>query len=285
MPGIPDGRFTENSGIYFAGKYGYTWERRTENPKQRNDMKSVKESLLERRSIRRYEREKIEQEKLDFIFEAIRNTPTSYNGQQFSVIAITDQSVKEELYAITGQKQIKTSAAFLVFCLDYHKLKAANAAKGLAAPDFAATIDGYTVGVIDASMAMMSAVAAAESLGLGCCCVGYIRTADPRKVSDMLGLPQGVAIVCGLTLGYPREMPDLKPKLPVAAVVHKEHYTPDETLVPALEAYDREVTSFNASRSGDKTDNDWAGHIADYHRHSMEHGIRDYLAEQIGLDR
>jgi len=254
------------------------------NPKQRNDMKSVKESLLERRSIRRYEREKIEQEKLDFIFEAIRNTPTSYNGQQFSVIAITDQSVKEELYAITGQKQIKTSAAFLVFCLDYHKLRAANAAKGLDAPDFAATIDGYTVGVIDASMAMMSAVAAAESLGLGCCCVGYIRTADPKKVSEILGLPQGVAIVCGLTLGYPREMPDLKPKLPVVAVVHKERYTPDETLVPALETYDREVTAFNASRSGDKTDNDWAGHIADYHRHSMEHGIRDYLAEQIGLD-
>ena len=260
-------------------------ERKTETIQIVTIMKSVKESLLERRSIRRYEREKLEREKLDFIFEAIRNTPTSYNGQQFSVVAITDQTVKEELYAITGQKQIKTSAAFLVFCLDYHKLKTANARKGLAAPDFSGTIDGYTVGVIDASMAMMSAVVAAESLGLGCCCVGYIRTADPKKVSEMLGLPRGVAIVCGLTLGYPRETPDLKPKLPVAAVVHRERYSSDETLGPVLEAYDRQVTDFNANRSGEKTENDWAGHIAEYHRHSMEHGIRDYLAEQIGLDR
>ena len=56
-------------------------------------MKSVKESLLERRSIRRYERQPIEPEKLDFIYEAIRNAPTSYNGQQFSVIAVTDQAL------------------------------------------------------------------------------------------------------------------------------------------------------------------------------------------------
>ena len=40
-------------------------------------MKSVKESLLERGSIRRYERQPIEPEKLDFIYEAIRNAPTS----------------------------------------------------------------------------------------------------------------------------------------------------------------------------------------------------------------
>ena len=167
-------------------------------------MKSVEDTLLGRRSIRRYERQPVEREKLDLIYAAIRNTPTSYNGQQFSVIAVTDQTVKEELYEITGQKQIKTSAILLVFCLDYHKLRVAAAAKGMRTPPFESTIDGYTVGVIDASMAMMSAVTAAESLGLGCCCVGYVRTADPRRISDMLGLPEGVSIVCGLTIGYPR---------------------------------------------------------------------------------
>ena len=227
-------------------------------------MKSVENTLLGRRSIRRYERQPVEREKLDLIYAAIRNTPTSYNGQQFSVIAVTDQTVKEELYEITGQKQIKTSAILLVFCLDYHKLRVAAAAKG---------------------MAMMSAVTAAESLGLGCCCVGYVRTADPRRISDMLGLPEGVSIVCGLTIGYPREMPDLKPKLPVEAVVHEGRYMPDEKLAPLLETYDRQVAEFNRSRTGDRTDNDWAGHIADYHRHSMEHGIGEYLEKQIGLEK
>ena len=58
--------------------------------------------------MRRYEREAIAEETMEFIFDAIRNTPTSYNGQQFSVIDISDQTLKEELYAITGQKQLKT---------------------------------------------------------------------------------------------------------------------------------------------------------------------------------
>ena len=75
-------------------------------------MKSVKESLLNRRSIRRYEREAVTDEQMQLIYEAIRNTPTSYNGQQFSVIDVTDQAVKEQIYALTNQKQIKTCSHF-----------------------------------------------------------------------------------------------------------------------------------------------------------------------------
>ena len=71
-------------------------------------MKSVSEVLLQRRSIRRYERESIPEETMQFVYDAIRNTSTSYNGQQFSVIDIDNQETKEALYALTNQKQIKT---------------------------------------------------------------------------------------------------------------------------------------------------------------------------------
>lgn len=66
------------------------------------------------------------------------------------------------------------------------------------------------------------------------------------------------------------------------AVVHEGRYMPDEKLAPLLETYDRQVAEFNRSRTGDRTDNDWAGHIADYHRHSMEHGIGEYLEKRSG---
>ena len=177
---------------------------------------------------------KVEPEKMQQIYDAIRNTPTSYNGQQVSVIAVDDQQLKEQLYEITNQKQIKTCSHFLVFCIDYHKLRVAAGLHGEQTPPFESTIDGYTVGVIDASLAMMSAVTVAESLGLGCCCIGYTRTADPRRISDLLLLPEGVSIVCGLAIGYPREMPDLKPKLPQPAVIHTNHYSADEELKPLL---------------------------------------------------
>ena len=85
-------------------------------------MESVEKSLLERTSVRRYEREAIPEEKMNFIFDAIRNTPTSYNGQQFSVIDIDDQPLKEQLYALTNQKQLKTCNRLLIFGSQYNKI-------------------------------------------------------------------------------------------------------------------------------------------------------------------
>lgn len=220
-----------------------------------------------------------------FIYEAIRNTPTSYNGQQFSVISVRDRSVKEELYAVTGQKQIKTCALFLLFCLDYHRIGLAAEACGLEVPEYAATVDGYTVGVVDASLAMMHAAVAAEGLGLGCCCIGYARTADPVRVSELLGLPRSVAIVCGLTVGYPSEEPDLKPKLPANALIHEERYRSDEELLSSVREYDLRMQAFNRTRSGTQTDRDWIAHTLDYYREEMRRSIAEYLHRQLGMKR
>ena len=172
-------------------------------------MKSVTDTLLERRSIRRYEYDPVTDAQMHLIHEAIRNTPTSYNGQQFSVIDITDNAVKEQLYALTNQKQIKTCSHFMVFCIDFHKIAVLAKAKGADMPPIAYTADGLFLGIIDASQAMMSAVVAAEAQGLGTCCVGYVRTASPRDIASLLRLPEGVMVVCGLAIGVPREMPDL----------------------------------------------------------------------------
>lgn len=234
-------------------------------------MKTVKDTLMQRRSIRRYEREPLTSDQLDFIFQAIRNTPTSYNGQQYSVIDISDQSLKEKLYELTGQKQIKTCSHFLAFCADFHKIALMAAEKEVQMPHITQTVDGLILGTVDASLAMMSAVAAAESLGLGTCCIGYARTAAPEAISKLLALPQGVFLVCGLAIGVPRELPDLKPKEPLQATIHSNTYTPDAELLKALKAYDEQVTEYNATRSGTKSDNDWATHIIGYYAEAMNY--------------
>lgn len=233
--------------------------------------------MMERRSIRRYEREPVTQEQMDFIFEAIRNTPTSYNGQQFSVIAIDDQELKLKLYELTGQKQIKTCSRFLAFCADFHKITLMSGVKDVAMPPFTSTADGLIVGTVDAALAMMSAVTAAGALGLGTCCIGYARTAAPAEISSLLRLPQGVYLVCGLAIGVPREMPDLKPKQPREAMVHNNKYSDDLPLVNALEKYDAEVTAYNAVRTGSKTTNDWATHIISYYVEAMNYNMLDAL--------
>lgn len=245
-------------------------------------MKDIKSTLLERRSIRRYEREDIPAESLDFIYEAIRNTPTSYNGQQFSVIDVDDQSVKEKIYELTGQKQVKTCRHFFLFCADYNKITEIAEAKSIELPGFPLTADGVIVGVVDATLAMMNALTAAEACGLGTCPIGYARTAAPDAIARLMKLPPKVFVVCGLAIGVPREMPDIKPKQPKELIIFKNRYRED-SMLPDLMAYDKEITEYNATRSGTKTDNDWAEHIVSYYREAMSYNTLDALRRR-GFD-
>ena len=245
-------------------------------------MKNVKDTLLQRRSIRRYERESISAEDMEFIYQAIRNTPTSYNGQQFSVIDVTDQQLKEQLYELTGQKQIKTCNHFLVFCADYNKIRTIANAKKIEMPPFEKTGDGVIVGIVDAALAMMSALTAAEACALGTCCIGYTRTAAPKEISQLLQLPQGVFLVCGLAIGIPREQPDLKPKQATELIIHQNGYQND-SIADLLLKYDETISEYNSTRSGAKTDNDWAAHIIDYYKIAMDYKMLDALRQQ-GFD-
>ena len=241
-------------------------------------MENIKEFFEQRTSVRRYEREPIAQDKLDVIYAAIRNTPTSYNGQQFTVIDITDQELKEQLYEITGQKQIKTCNHFMFFCADFNRIAVLAKAKAIEMPRFQDTVDGVMVGIIDAALAMQNAVVAARLCGLGSCCIGYARTAAPEKIAELLKLPKGVFVVCGLAIGVPREQPDVKPKLPVSLMIHQNHYRTDD-MTDELVAYDT-VIEYNRTRTGTKSDNDWCDHILDYYREALKYRMRDYLTEQ-----
>lgn len=237
-------------------------------------MKSVKDSLLERRSIRRYERESIPQQQMQLIYDAIRNTPTSFNGQQFSVIDVTDQELKEKLYEIMDQKQVKTCSHFLLFVADYNKISLAAEALGEDMPDYTDTVDALVVSVIDASLAMMSAVAVAESLGLGCCPIGYARTAAPEKIAQALNLPKKTFVVCGLSIGVPREQPDLKPKQPESLMIFNNEYPADQDRMTVdLLKYNDRVKEFNQTRAGEKSDYDWVSRILFYYNHCMDLGM------------
>ncbi|MBB3187987.1 nitroreductase family protein [Microbacter margulisiae] len=244
-------------------------------------MKTIEEIFQTRTSVRRYERKTIEPEKLEFIYKAIQNTPTSYNGQQLSVIAVSDQTLKEQLYSITGQKQIKTCAIFLIFCIDFNKIKKFADTLAIEFPRFQDTLDGLLVGVIDAALAMQNAVIAAESLDLGSCCIGYTRTAAPAQLADILQLPEGVAVVCGLSIGYPSEHPDLKPKQPLSLLIHHNHYRSDDSqIVKDLMAYNNQIQHFNEVRTGDKTHNDWGTHILDYYQKALGYNLEEYFDQQ-----
>lgn len=245
-------------------------------------MKTVTEILSQRSTCRRYQRERLTDSQRDDIFAAIRNTPTSFNAQNYSVIYIDDQAKKEQLYAIIGQKQIKTCAAFMVFCTDFHKIEVGAKAKGIEMPAVYNTLDGVVDGAINASLALMSALVTAESMGLGTCPIGYARTVNPTAVAEALGLPSHVMAVCGLAVGVPAEHNDLKPKQSDGLIIHHNGYEADNMAQKILD-YDAIVTKYNATRSGATTDNDWVSHIADYYREMFSLNMAQKL-RPLGFD-
>lgn len=245
-------------------------------------MKTVTEILSSRATCRRYQRQGLTESQRNDIFNAIRNTPTSFNAQNYSVIYIDDQDKKLELYDIVGQKQIKTCAAFMVFCTDFNKLQVAASAKGEGMPPVYDCLDGVVDGAINASLALMSALVTAESLGLGTCPIGYARTVNPRAVATALGLPAHVMPVCGLAVGVPAEHNDLKPKQPTDLILHHNGYH-SENLAQKLLDYDSVVTAYNQTRSGATTTNDWIGHMVEYYREMYSLAMLDKL-HALGFD-
>lgn len=243
-------------------------------------MKSVKESLLERRSIRRYKDVDLTDEQLQLIYDAIRNTPTSVNGQQFSVIDVTDRDMKLKMSEMTGMKQVETCSHFFLFCADFHKAEVAAEDAGIELADFHDTAEGLLVGTVDAALAMMSAIVAAESLGLGSCCIGYSRIAAPREMSDMVGLPNNTYIVCGLTVGVPDEEPDLKPKQPVGLSIHRNVYTSRDEMRPLLREYNETIEHYNKTRAGSQSDFAWIDRIAGYYHEASKLHMLDLLRER-----
>lgn len=241
--------------------------------------KTIEQTLLDRRSVRRYERENISDDDLNFIRAAIRNTPTSYNGQQFSVIEVSDQELKEKLEAIIGQKQLKTSNRVYIFLSDFNKISVAAKAKGLEMPPFNATTDGLIVGTVDAALAMMSAIVAAESRGLGTCPIGYARTANPEAISELLRLPENVYVVCALAVGVPREIPELKPKQPQELVIFDNYYGVDDMAQRLLD-YDATIVRYHQNRSSNPSNEDWIGEMLGYYREGMHYTMLESLRKR-----
>lgn len=236
-------------------------------------------ALLGRRCIRKYKSTPVPEEDLAFIRAAVRNTPTSYNAQQFSVIEVTDQSLKDELAELIGQKQLKYAGVDFMFLSDFNKMMVAAKAKGLPEPKFQDTADGLVVGTIDASLAMMSAIVAAVSRGLGTCPIGYARTVNPERITEILKLPKGVYLVCALAVGVPDDMPELKPKQPEDLIFFRNSYGVDGMAGKLLE-YDEIIKAYHKSRSSNQSDEDWIRQMLTYYQEAMQTDFLAFLKSQ-----
>lgn len=232
-------------------------------------MNGVIDTLLSHRSIRAYTEQALEDEVLEQVIKAVQAAPNWVNLQHVSVIAIKERKRREKFAQLCGgQAHIAEAPVFLVFCADFYRTWLACQTKGQTFNAVAGQADTLIVGANEVGIALGTAVAAAESLGLGIVPIGDIRL-HALEVVEVLELPKYVLPLLGLCVGYPAENPELKPRLPKEAVYFEERYQRD--LGTYLRQYDGQYARYLKERSWNSRVGDWTQLVAEFYRPPYNH--------------
>jgi nitroreductase len=186
-------------------------------------MKFNTDTLLQRRTIRKYTDQDVAAELLDEIIKEGCRTSTTGNMQVYSIIITKDKHVRQDLLPLHfNQKMITEAPVVLTFCADFNRFSRWCRLND-ALPGYDNFLS-FTTAAIDALLVAQTICISAEARGLGICYLGTT-TYMAHKIIEVLKLPRGVVPVTTITLGWPAEHPEQPDRLPVEAIVHREVYS------------------------------------------------------------
>lgn len=166
----------------------------------------VFEAIRKRYSCRSYEARPIEQEKLARVLEAARLAPSAKNFQDWRFVVVTDSDTKAKLAeAANNQKFVGTAAAIIVACSNSSHVMTC----------------GQAIGPIDVAIALEHIALQAATEGLGTCWIGSFY---PEKVRAVLGIPDDIAIIELMTIGYPADSRKPPKREPIDKIVCYEKW-------------------------------------------------------------
>ena len=219
------------------------------------------EQIHRHASVRNYRPERVPVEQVEAIVAAGQRSSTSSNLQMVSVVAVTEKSTRERLAELCGnQEHIAQAPVFLTWCADLARLDRACQLRGY--EQVTRYMESFLLAAVDTSLAMQNSALAAESMGLGMCYIGAIRN-RPQEVIDLLELPRLVFPIAGMTLGWPAVEPNVRPRLPLRAVLHWERYD-QRHAEEALAEYDRAMVATGIYDGRQVTAPDKEGQMEDY---------------------
>jgi nitroreductase len=185
-------------------------------------MATISDTLLKRRTIRKYTSEPVDDKLLNELLVMGCRTSTTGNMQVYSIIITTDTQVKNDLAPLHfNQKMITEAPVVLTFCADFNRFNKWCLLRK-AEPGYDNFLSFMTA-AIDALLVTQTFCIAAESKGLGICYLGTT-TYNAHKIIEVLKLPRGVVPITTVTLGWPSEKPEQVDRLPLEAIIHKQTY-------------------------------------------------------------
>lgn len=165
------------------------------------------EVVEQRRSIRAFKDQPIEQRELQRILETLNRAPSAGNLQSYEVYVVQDAGQRAELAKAAGDQEFLAQAPLvLVFCTHGQRAQPRYGRRGT-----------ELYALQDATIACTFAMLAATALGLSSVWVGAF---DEQVVSKILGAPAGQRPVVMLPVGYAAEAPPSPARRHLADLVH-----------------------------------------------------------------
>jgi len=171
-----------------------------------------------RRSVRKYEAREVSAEALNTILEAVRWAPSWANTQCWEIVAVRDQSVKEQLQAALPPKGNPAAGAMvqapvvLALC---GKLKSSGFYKDQVTTKFG---DWF---MFDLGIACQNICLTAHALGLGTVVVGLF---DHDKAGTVLKVPPGYELVAMIPLGFPAKISSAPNRKAISEFTHHNFF-------------------------------------------------------------
>ncbi len=224
--------------IDVANLYQNRYGKKTDQNFSKIDITPLINSIISRASVRKFSKKNISKELLTLLLTAAQSAPSKSNLQQYSIMVIQNQSLKNEISKLIGDtKWALTAPVFLLFLADIRRNIKITNHKGYNHKNN--NIDTFMNGVIDSALSMQSMICASESIGLGICPISMIRNII-EEVKNLCKLPKGVFPIAGLALGWPDEKSPVSMRLPQDIVTHYNTYN-EKNLMDKINQYDERV--------------------------------------------
>jgi len=237
-------------------------------------MNEILDALYARKSMRAYTGAPVSAEKKELILRAACAAPTAGNQQLYTILDITDQSIKDKLaISCDNQPFIAKAAVVLIFCADCQKWYDAFV-NGGCGPRLPRAGD-LMLAVTDCAIAAQNAVTAADSLGLGSCYIGDIME-QCEVHRELLKLPEYVFPAVMLVIGVPTQQQLERPKPERCSLKHIVH----ENAYRRMDS--EELREMLASHAGQRPYEEWLAafckrkYQSDFSR-EMSRSVEEYL--------
>ncbi len=191
--------------------------------------------LAARRTHRQYQERPVDPALIETLAAAALSAPTKGDLQQGDIVIVRDPDTQDRIQALIPEMPwIGSAPAFLVFCGNNRRQRLIHEWRGR--PFANDHLDAFFNATVDAAIVLATYVIAAERVGLGCCPISAVRD-HATTISGLLGLPDHVFPVAGMTLGWPAGEGRVSLRLPLDVSVHWDRYD-EKDLRQRIDAYD-----------------------------------------------